>query len=91
MCFEAPAILAGQDRSTFAELGEQVGLAFQVKDALLDIDDGDDASFISFLGEAGTRQYLESLTEKIGASLKPMAGPGESLRQLIFYNLQRQN
>ncbi|MEM7646704.1 MAG: polyprenyl synthetase family protein [Pseudomonadota bacterium] len=89
MCFEAPAILAGQNRSAMAELGQMVGLAFQVKDDLLDVDEEENVSFVGFLGEAGSREYLSSLTEKITAGFRELALSSEKIEELISFNLNR--
>lgn len=90
LCFEAPATLAGRDRADFRQLGLMLGLAFQIKDDLLDAEEEDQASFLNFLGHQGTEQYLESLTEKIYASLAELNLSTSLLKQLIDFNFSRE-
>ena len=89
MCLKGPAYLAGKKVSAFGELGMMIGLAFQIKDDLLDIEEDDQASFISFLGEQGTKDYLANLTEKISMSLKELELENSSLKTLVEFNLNR--
>lgn len=89
LCFQGPAHLANQKVSPYFELGLMAGLAFQVKDDLLDIEEEDQASFIAFLNEEGSRSHLQSLTEKIQNSLAELDLNTEYLSELINYNLQR--
>lgn len=90
MCFTGPGYLAGRELGPLNELGLMIGLAFQVKDDLLDVEDEDLASFISFLGVEGTEQHLASLTEKIETSLKELSLNRPFLMDLIQFNLNRQ-
>ena len=69
--------------------GLMIGLAFQVKDDLLDIEENDQASFIAFLGEQGTKDYLLSLTEKINSRLKEFSIEDSPLAQLVHFNFNR--
>lgn len=89
LCFTGPALIAGRKIGEMNELGLQLGLAFQVKDDLLDIDEADVASFIQFLGKKGTQDYLESLTEKIFNQLKILNLDKSFLRSLIEFNFSR--
>lgn len=88
MCLEAASIIGGKKSSAMRELGLMMGLAFQVKDDLLDIEDGDLASFVSFLGPEGTGNYLQSLTEKIYHQVNELP-ESKLLQQLIDFNLKR--
>jgi geranylgeranyl diphosphate synthase type II len=90
LCLAGPAILAGRPWREFFELGLELGLAFQVKDDLLDIDEGDAASFINFLGKEGSEQHLQALTEKIAKQLAALDLSWPFLNQLIDYNLKRE-
>lgn len=89
LCFAGPAVIAGNDPKPMEELGFLIGLAFQVKDDLLDVEDGDLASFISFLGVEGTQSHLQSLTEKIHAKMDDLDLSHPFLRSLIDFNLNR--
>lgn len=89
LCFAGPASLAGLKVQAYWDLGLQLGLAFQIKDDLLDAEEEDQASFINFLGLEGTQQYLESLTEKISHQFDQMELQGESLKALIDFNFSR--
>ena len=89
MCFEGPAVLADKSSLAMRDLGLMVGLAFQVKDDLLDAEDGDLASFVRILGVEGTQQYLDSLTEKIKRALKDLDLEKEFLLTLIDFNSSR--
>ena len=89
LCFTGPGILAGRTESELYELGLHLGLAFQVKDDLLDIDENDQASFINFLGKEGTEQHLQGLTERINGQLKASSLETPFLTELIQYNFSR--
>ena len=89
LCFMGPACIAGRNLSDFKDLGLMLGLAFQVKDDLLDAEEEDQASFINFLGVEGTQQHLESLTEKINNKLNELDLEGSGLRDLIQFNFSR--
>jgi geranylgeranyl diphosphate synthase type II len=89
LCFVGPAILAGRPSQEFYELGLQLGLAFQVKDDLLDAEGEEEVSFIRFLGEEGSRQHLQSLTEKLATQLKSSGLRSPFLIDLIQYNFSR--
>lgn len=90
LCFEGPAILAGRPTSELKRLGLDIGLAFQVKDDLLDVADGDLASFVSFLGVQGTQDYLQALTEKINGKIKELDLTHPMLNDLVSFNLKRE-
>ena len=67
-----------------------LGLAFQVKDDLLDAEEEDLASFINFLGIEGTQQHLASLTEKIESSLSELELNSPTLQELVKFNFSRE-
>ncbi len=90
LCFAGPALIAKRDPQDFYELGMQLGLAFQIKDDLLDAEDEDDASFINFLGPVGSEQHLQSLTEKIFNQLNELNLDSAFLKDLIHFNFSRQ-
>ncbi len=90
MCFRGPALIADKKLTGVSELGMMLGLAFQVKDDLLDAEEDDQASFVRFLGVEGTQQYLASLTEKIQMGLNEFEMESGFLKELIDYNFARE-
>ncbi len=89
VCFEGPALMAQKKSKPFKELGLLLGLAFQVKDDLLDAADEEPSSFIAFLGVQGTQEYLKSLTEKLMLSVEDVEISSPELISLIDFNLNR--
>ncbi len=73
------------------ELGFDLGLAFQVKDDLLDFREDESFGFVSFLGVNETRDYLESLNKKIKTSLKTLGLDSEIMKTLVDFNEKRRN
>lgn len=88
-CFTGPAVMAGRLVSDFKELGLTLGLAFQVKDDLLDAEKNEEASFINFLGFEATQSYLQSLTEKIHLKMQELGLVSPVLQHLIDFNFHR--
>lgn len=68
---------------------EHLGLAFQVKDDLLDADENDPINFVSFMGADKTKQYLETLTKSCIDSLNEFGPAAGFLRDIATYNLLR--
>ncbi len=67
-----------------------LGLAFQVKDDLLDSQqDSKKPSFVNFLGYDETQKYLSALTVNCKEALKPLGGRGDFLIDLADYNFER--
>lgn len=89
MAFAGPGVVAGRFSPSLSELGKQVGLAFQIKDDLLDQEEEDSMSFVSFLGVKGTQEYLESLSEKIKRGLHELDLDTPLLGELISFNINR--
>jgi geranylgeranyl diphosphate synthase, type II len=83
------AHLAGYKSRDVSELGLMLGLAFQVKDDLLDAHEPDNQSFVAFLGQAGAESYLASLSEKLHKRLNDIDGEATLLAELIKYNIER--
>lgn len=90
LCFQGPCLLAGKNPKASQELGLMVGLAFQVKDDLLDAEEDGEQSFIHFLGKQGTENYLASLTEKIFSQLQELDLNKAFIAELINFNLNRE-
>ena len=78
--------LAGDE---FRKLGLKLGLAFQIKDDLLDFEDKDSISFVSFLGIDESNQYFYCLNREIGQTLKTLGLEGSALEALMDYNEKR--
>lgn len=81
------------EMTSLINLGELMGLAFQVADDLLDSDNEKDQgkSFISLLGKEGTLIYLKQLTQNCIDILKTISGDKTMLQLLIQFNLERQH
>ena len=108
-CCEAGAILAGRGdsglRRSLREFGEDVGLAFQVIDDVLDVV-GDEAAlgktvgkdaaagkatFTAALGVEGARREAAALVERAAARLDGLGGGAEPLRAFGEYVLARRS
>ncbi len=108
-CCEAGAILAGRDdgglRRSLREFGEDVGLAFQVIDDVLDVV-GDEAAlgktvgkdaaagkatFTAALGVEGARREAAALVERAVARLDGLGGGADPLRAFGEYVLARRS
>ena len=89
LCLTGPALLTGQKLQGFQQLGLKLGLAFQIKDDLLDAHEDSSMSFIHFLGVEGSKQYLDSLTREIENSLEGLKINKPRLKELIQFNGSR--
>jgi geranylgeranyl pyrophosphate synthase len=105
-CSTAPSLLAGAERATFSHLaryGEGVGLAFQIRDDILDVA-GDsevigkkthaDASlgkptFVSLLGLEESRRQARELRDNALSSLDHVPGDTTALAWLAEYMVSR--
>ena len=79
-----------QTQKELGELGLDLGLAFQIKDDLLDFKEDESSGFVSFLGLDKTRDYLKSLNQKIKTSLKTLGLDSEIMETLVEFNKKRQ-
>ncbi len=73
------------------QFGRNLGLAFQVKDDLLDFQEDKGTSYTSFMGFAEAEKFLAQLTEQCLHSLKDWDEKSEPLRQMAKYNFAREN
>ena len=92
LCLQGVGVIAdcsADELLRFFEIGDQMGLAFQVKDDLMDIDNDEERSFIRLLGKSGTETYLEELTHKIMKGLENVSSKESFLSDLVRYNLER--
>lgn len=104
---EAGALLSpgrhGARHSALRRYGDSLGLAFQIRDDLID-HEGDavtagkatgkdnaagKATFISLLGVAGARQRLDMATREGLAALSVFGGAGEPLADVLRFNATR--
>ena len=82
-----PAILAGVDPSQariWSQLGLQLGLAFQYRDDLLDLEQDHSGLEISAI-----ESRLAMATGECRKCLKDISGPTEGLSELVDFNFQR--
>ncbi len=95
-CAEGTAVACGlpiEKVQICREFGAQLGLAFQVKDDLLDSSEGklESGSFPEVLGLEKTQNYLQEITHQAGDKLKKLEIFDGLLHDLIFFNQNRQN
>jgi len=88
------AQLAGADEKQLLQLtrfAEDLGLAFQVADDLLDFDQAqpEPGSYPALLGPEKTRDFLEELTRSCLLSLESFGEKAEPLRDIALYNQNR--
>lgn len=94
------AVIAGERKEFFDVYAENLGLAFQLKDDILDVtatteelgkpvlsdEKNEKSTFVSLYGVDGTKRLLEETTEKAIASIPEGA---ELLKELALYLLER--
>lgn len=73
------------------QFGKSLGLAFQVKDDLLDFSEDKGTSYTSFMGFEGAEKFLRTLTEECLRNLLGWDHRADSLREMARYNLSREN
>ncbi len=86
------ARLAGRGAEHLAELarfGEEIGVAFQIADDLLDAGGDDACSLVSALGAARARERAEALLASALARLEPLGTGAEALRELARRAVRR--
>jgi geranylgeranyl diphosphate synthase type II len=88
------AILAGASEEQLAQVrdyADNLGLAFQVADDLLDYDPAkiEPGSYPALLGPEKTRAFLVQLTEQCLASLQGWSASADALREIASYNQTR--
>ncbi len=72
------------------KFGEEVGIAFQIADDVLDREDEEPASLVRVLGEAVARDRAEALLENALARLASMGPEADALRELARFAVRRQ-
>lgn len=91
---EGAALICGlpEDKvKAVKEFGEHLGLAFQIKDDLLDAQEKDEpGSFPSVIGKAETQALLASISKRAIDCLQMLGIPQGPLVELIEYNSNRE-
>jgi len=83
---------AGADAARLARLrrfGEDVGVAFQIADDVLDKDEDGACSLVRVLGEDGARARAEALLQTALAQLDDLGEKAEPLRELARFAVRR--
>jgi len=83
---------AGADAARLARLrrfGEDVGVAFQIADDVLDKDEDSACSLVRVLGEDGARARAEALLQAALAQLDDLGEKAEPLRELARFAVRR--
>ena len=101
---ELGAIAAGAEVDTFRAYTVHLGLAFQIRDDILDVEssaeelgksnsdaDNNKATFVSIYGLDEAKLRLEKETEAALAALEPLGEKGWFLKELADYLLKRNN
>ena len=102
---EAGAIMASADRSSLRRYADDVGLAFQIIDDLLDLESTPaelgkatqkdrgkgKATFVGLLGLAGAKARAQSLTEAAIAALAPYGARAETLKMAARFMTARRS
>ena len=94
VALEGAAIIAHADAKQTDDLkqfGKNLGLAFQVKDDLLDFQEDKGTSYTSFMGYEGAENFLRELTARCLANLETWGGQASGLREMAQYNFARIN
>ncbi len=80
-----------QEQKNLATYGENLGLAFQIKDDLLDYDpkSPESTGFPAILGKEEAAMYLVTTTEKAIKSLDTWGSSAKHLREIALYNQKR--
>ena len=93
LCFQGPFVLASLSdervQKELTELGFNLGLAFQIKDDLLDFEKDQSFCFVSFLGVDKTHDYFQSLNQRVRISLETLDLDSRTLKDLVEYNERR--
>ena len=72
-----------------AKLGEELGIAFQIADDLLDRDDGEPCSSVRVLGVDGAKERAEALLASALGRIDDLGPAADPLRALACYAVRR--
>ena len=100
---EAGAIMAGADRSPLRRYADDIGLAFQITDDLLDLEstpeqlgkatqkdkDKGKATIVDLMGREAAQQKTKNLEESAIAALTPFGSAAETLRDAARFIISR--
>ncbi len=99
---ELGAIAAGREKGTFEAYTTALGLAFQIKDDILDVEESPQelgksnsdrenskVTFVSVYGMDKAKELLARQTNKAKEALKPLGEKGGFLRDMAEYLLER--
>lgn len=91
---EGAGIACGASQSDLLALkfyGENLGIAFQIKDDLLDADSGkeDKKNFVALLGHDKTEELLVEISRKAKTYLNKLSKPNVRLLQMVEFNSSR--
>ena len=87
----------GRALSNFATFGDSIGLAFQIKDDLLDVEgkeaevgkklkkDGDKQTYVKHYGIAASKARIDALTDKAVTSVAFLGPKGKMLVQIANF------
>ena len=76
-------------QQAWGELGTQVGLAFQLKDDLLDADEEESTSYVTTSNLEETKALLDRVTDRATEVLNSLKVSATSLKTLIEFNQHR--
>ncbi|MBE7054583.1 MAG: polyprenyl synthetase family protein [Ruminococcaceae bacterium] len=99
------AISAGKDKNTFSEYASSLGLAFQIRDDILDIESdsktfgkpvlsdekNNKTTYVKLFGIDGAKQLLKEETDKAIESIEFLGEKGRFLKEFATYLLNREN
>ncbi len=86
---EAGAILAGIDPGPLRQYADNLGLAYQIADDLLDMDQTEKAAFVNLLGREPAKQSAQTLTRDAIAALGIYGPRAEVLREAAHFMVAR--
>lgn len=94
VAIEGAALICGLESSVISfwrQLGAQLGLAFQVKDDLLDAQEKiESQSYPGILGIQKTSSFLAEITDEMLAGLHAQGFANSKISDLVYFNLQRE-
>jgi len=92
MAVKGSALLCGATKEQTHQLelfGDDLGLAFQIADDLLDKNSTDEPNYSLMLGEQKALNDLDELSSQALDAIAPFGPKGESLGQLVHFNRKR--